>query len=90
MEITNRTQIFFTGDKEMKTVVGYISETSMQGFTIKGLTATAYKMWWMDPETGKRTQENSLVYPKDGVLDYIPEKPFGNRKDKLVVLEAAE
>lgn len=90
MEITNRTQIFFTGDKEMKTIVGYISETSMQGFTIRGLTAPAYKMWWMDPETGKRTQENSLVYPKDGVFDYIPEKPFGNRKDKLVVLEAAE
>lgn len=88
MEITNRTQIFFTGDRAMKTIVGYLSETSMQGFVIRGLTASAYQMWWMDPDSGKRILEKELVYPQDGVFEYVPESIFGNRKDKLVVLQA--
>lgn len=90
MEITNRMQIFFTGDPQMKTVVGYLTETSMQGFVVRGLTAPAYKMWWMDPETGIKTEEKELYHPADGVVEYVPANPFGNRKDKLVVLEAVE
>ena len=89
MEATNRTQIFFTADAQMTTIVGYFSETSFPGFYVCGLTATAYKMWWMDPENGKRISEPKLLYPQNGVIDCTPVSHFGKRKDRLMVLEAA-
>lgn len=90
MEVSNRAQIFFTADKEMKTIVGYISQTSGRSFIIKGATAKAYKGWFMDPENGVRTEMEELIYPVDGVIDYNSKDRFGNRKDSVMVLEAVE
>lgn len=90
MEATNRTQIFFTGDQAMRTIVGYITETSMRSFVLKGLTATTYKGWWMDPETGERTEMNELLHPVDGVLEYNSGNQFANRKDRLIVIQAVD
>ena len=90
MEANNRTQIFFTGDKAMRTIVGYITETSMRSFVLKGLTAKTYKGWWMDPETGVRTDMEELLRPVDGILEYNSGNQFANRSDRLVVLQAAD
>lgn len=90
MDANNRTQIFFTGDKAMRTIVGYFTETSMRSFVLKGLTATTYKGWWMDPETGERTDMETLLHPVDGVLEYDSGNRFANRKDRLVVIQAVD
>ncbi len=88
LEVANRSLIFFTGDAQMRTIVGYIAETAMRSFVLQGLSAKAYKGWWMDPETGERTDMPNLLYPVDGVIDYDSDELFGNRKDRLLVLEA--
>lgn len=90
MNSDNRRQIFFTGDKDMRTIVGYITETSMRSFVLKGLTAKTYKGWWMDPETGERTEMEALLHPVDGVLEYDSGNQFANRKDRLVVIQAVD
>lgn len=90
MENSNRTQIFFTGDKELKTIVGYFSETAMRSFIIKSTDVKAYKGWWLNPENGERTEMSELLYPVDGVLEYNAQDRFANRQDMLLVLQAAE
>lgn len=90
MENNNRTQIFFTGDKELKTIVGYFSETAMRSFIIKDTGVKAYKGWWMNPENGEKTEMEELLYPVDGVLEYNAQDRFANRKDRLLVLQAAD
>ena len=90
MEVSNRAQIFFTADKEMKTIVGYISQTAGRSFIIKGVTAKAYKGWYMNPENGERSEMEELLYAVDGVIDYNSKDMFANRKDSLVVLQAVE
>lgn len=90
MESSNRSQIFFTGDKGLKTIVGYFSETAMRSFIIKNTAVKAYKGWWMNPENGERTEMEELLYPVDGVLEYNAQDRFANRKDRLLVLQAAE
>ena len=90
MEASNRTQIFFTADARMKTIVGYMSQTAMRSFFIKGVTAKAYKVWYMDPENGVREDMPQLLYSVDGVLEYDAPNRFANRKDRVIVLEAVE
>lgn len=90
MEASNRTQIFFTGDEKLHTIVGYMSETAMRSFVIKGVTAKAYKCWFMNPEDGTRTENEEVIYPADGIIEYNSNDQFANRKDMLVVLEAVE
>ncbi|MCC8103709.1 MAG: DUF4038 domain-containing protein [Clostridiales bacterium] len=87
MEVANRSLIYFTGDEQMRTVVGYMSETSMRSFILRGLTAKQYRIWEMDPESGART-EKGIFTPTDGVLEYNCDNHFGNKKDRLVVVEA--
>lgn len=88
MEATNRSQIYFTGDASMRTIVGYMSETSMRSFILRGLSADEYRIWEMDPATGERTDSEQTFHPADGVLEYSSEELFGNKKDRLVVIEA--
>ena len=88
METDTRTKISFTGNKDLTTIVGYMSETSMREFEIRGVTAKAYKMWFMNPGTGERTVLENLIYPGNGVISYNPGNAFANKTDKLVVLEA--
>ena len=90
METDTRTKISFTGNKDLTTIVGYMSETSMRAFEIHGVSGKAYKMWFMDPGTGEKTVCEELVYPVDGVITYDPGNAFANKEDKLVVLEAVE
>ncbi len=90
MEAGPRSQIFFTGDSEMRMIVGYIMETSMRSFVLNGLTAEKYKGWYMDPETGERTEMEELLIPVDGRIEYESDELFGNRKDRLVVIESVE
>ncbi len=90
MEASNRSMIYFTGDAAMRTIVGYMSETSMRSFVLRGLTAEAYRIWEMDPATGERTVKEEQLCPADGVLEYQSEELFGNKKDRLVVIEAAD
>lgn len=90
METDTRTKISFTGNKNLTTIVGYMSETSMRAFEIRGVSGEAYKMWFMDPGTGEKTVCEELVYPVDGVITYDPGNAFANKEDKLVVLEAVE
>ena len=90
MENDNRTQIFFTGDKSLKTIVGYFSETAMRSFIIKDTGVKAYKGWWMNPENGEKTEMEELLHPVDGVLEYNAQDRFANRKDRLLVLQAVE
>lgn len=90
METDTRTKISFTGNKDLTTVVGYMSETSMREFEIHGVTAKAYKLWFMDPGTGERIVNDQLLYPENGVISYNPGNAFANKTDKLVVLEAVE
>lgn len=90
METDTRTKISFTGNKDLTTIVGYMSETSMRAFEIRGVSGKAYKMWFMDPGTGEKTVCEELVYPVDGVITYDPGNAFANKEDKLVVLEAVE
>ncbi|MFV0466087.1 MAG: DUF4038 domain-containing protein [Lachnospiraceae bacterium] len=87
METTNRMKIYFTGDSEMRTVVGYISETSMKSFTLRGLTAKEYHLYWVNPENGEKTQSEEAVRPVNGEWSYDGMNTFGNRKDCLVVLK---
>ncbi|MCD7819046.1 MAG: DUF4038 domain-containing protein [Lachnospiraceae bacterium] len=88
MEATNRSQIYFTGDADMRTIVGYMSETSMRSFVLRELTAGEYRIWEMDPATGEKTELNQVFRPVDGVLEYSSDELFGNKKDRLVVIEA--
>lgn len=88
MESTSRTDISFTGNKDLTKIVGYISQTSMHSFEIKGVTAQTYKMWFMDPEDGSRSEHPELLHAVDGVLNYDGFNAFANRKDLLMVLEA--
>lgn len=88
MKASNRTQIFFTGDANMRTVVGYMTETSMRSFTLRGLTATEYKAYWVDPETGERTDYTDVIRPENGEWSYDGRDRFANRKDRLFVMQA--
>ncbi|MCC8067414.1 MAG: hypothetical protein LIO94_10005, partial [Clostridiales bacterium] len=89
MEASNRSMSYFTGDAAMRTIVGYMSETSMRSFILRGLTAGEYRIWEMDPATGEKTESGQTFYPTDGVLEYSSEELFGNKKDRLVVIEAS-
>ncbi len=88
MKTANRSLIYFTGDADMRRIVGYMSETSLRSFILRGLTAPAYRIWTMDPETGKKRMEEKVFHPKEGVLEYNSEELFGNKKDGLIVIEA--
>ncbi|MCC8045974.1 MAG: DUF4038 domain-containing protein [Clostridiales bacterium] len=88
MEASNRSMIYFTGDASMRTIVGYMSETSMRSFVLRGLTANEYHIWEMDPATGEKTEKEQTFRPVDGVLEYSSEELFGNKSDRLVVVEA--
>ncbi len=88
MNVSNRARIFFTADREMRTVVGYLSETSMRSFILRGLTASSYHGYWIDPENGKRTDIEETIIPVDGVWEYDAKNVFANRKDQLFVLKA--
>lgn len=81
-------RIYFTGDKEMRTIVGYMSETSMRSFTLRGLTAAEYKMYFVDPETGERTEYAETIRPENGEWTYDGKDRFANRTDRLVVVRA--
>ncbi len=65
-------------------------ETSMRSFVLKGLTAEKYRVWYLDPETGERTEIEEIFYPVDGKIEYESDELFGNRRDCLVVVEAVE
>ncbi len=86
----NRMRIFFTGDAEMKRVVGYITETSMKALTLRGLTAEKYHGWWMDPETGVRTELPGEIVPEQGEWSFDGSKIWKNRQDYLLVVEAVQ
>ena len=88
MKASNRTQIFFTGDAEMRTIVGYMTETSMRSFTLRGLTAAEYRAYWVDPETGERTDYAEPICPENGEWSYDGRDRFANRKDRLFVMQA--
>lgn len=86
MNVENRSKIFFTGNADMSTVVGYMSETSMREFVLRGLSAATYEVFFMDPETGERSFIEGGITPVQGEWHYKPDLVFGNRKDKLVVV----
>ena len=87
--VANRSKIFFTGNDAMTKVVGYISETSMRNFALHGLTAQKYRGFFMDPETGERTEIPEFT-PVDGTWEYEPQQIFGNRKDSVAYIYAEE
>ena len=86
--VPNRSQVFFTGDDEMRTVVGYFTETATRSFVIHNLTAKSYHAYWVDPETGKKTDFEEPVIPENGSWEYNAHDVFANRKDQLIVLKA--
>lgn len=86
--VMNRAKIFFTGDIDMRTVVGYFSETAMRTFVLRGLTAARYHACWFNPESGERTDIAEDIVPKDGVWEYDASGAFGTRQDRLLVLRA--
>ena len=79
---------YFTGDKEMRTIVGYMTETSMRSFVLRGLTAPEYKMYFVDPETGERIDSPEVIRPENGEWTYDGKDRFANRTDRLVVVQA--
>lgn len=87
-EVPNRMRIFFSGDAERRTIVGYITETSMKEFVLRGLTAEKYRGWWMDPETGARTELCGEIVPKDGEWLYNGVGIWKERHDYLFVCQA--
>ncbi|MDO4168206.1 MAG: DUF4038 domain-containing protein [Eubacteriales bacterium] len=88
MEADNRSSIFFTGDADMRTIVGYFTETSMRSFLLKGLTAKQYHAYWVNPENGEKTEFEEIICPVDGEWNYNGQDAFANREDRLLVLEA--
>ncbi len=86
----NRMQIFFTGDPERRTIVGYLTETSMRTFVLRGLKAGKYRGWWMDPETGVRTELAGEILPEHGEWHFDGNEIWKKRHDYLLVIEAAE
>lgn len=88
MNANPKTMIYFTGDEKMEIIVGYITQTSMRGFELKGLTAEEYEGFFMDPETGERTSMGRII-PNDGCFLYMPEQIFGNKKDSVFVIKKA-
>lgn len=81
-------QIYFTGNKDMTTIVGYMMETSMRSFTLRGLTAPEYKMYFMNPETGERIESAEVIRPENGEWSYDGKDRFANRTDRVVVVQA--
>ncbi|MCD7815061.1 MAG: hypothetical protein LUH20_13625 [Lachnospiraceae bacterium] len=42
------------------------------------------------PATGEKTEAEHMLRPVDGVLEYSSEELFGNKNDRLVVIEAVD
>ena len=60
----------------------------MRSFTLRGLTAAEYKMYFVDPETGERTEYAETIRPENGEWTYDGKDRFANRTDRLVVVRA--
>lgn len=88
--VPNRAKIFFTGNADMTTVVGYMTETSMREFVLRGLGAPKYEVFFMDPENGERTFIEGGITPENGEWHYKPKQFFGTKKDQLVVVRAQQ
>lgn len=74
----------------MTTVVGYMTETSMREFVLRGLGAPKYEVFFMDPENGERTFIEGGITPENGEWHYKPKQFFGTKKDQLVVVRAQQ
>ena len=88
MEADNRSSIFFTGDDDRRTIVGYISQTAFHSFILRGLSHAEYHAYCVDPETGVHTDFPENIRPVDGVWEYNGNELFGNRTDRLLVIKA--
>ncbi len=90
MEADARTSIYFTGNEDMTTVVGYAQPTAMRVFELNGLTANKYEGYWVNPENGEKTPFDHEVIPENGTYTYQTRNFFANKKDALVVLRAVK
>ncbi len=89
MNADAKTRIYFTGNDDMTTIVGYMTPTSMRNFVLKGLTAERYEGFFMDPASGERTPIEPFT-PENGCWEYAPEQMFGNKADSVVVIRAGK
>ena len=84
-ELLNRNKIYFTANADMTKIVGYLSETSMRCFTLKGLASAWYEGYFMNPEDGSVTESFSF-FPANGEWSYETEDLFGNKRDLVVFI----
>lgn len=87
-ELRNRNKIYFTGNDDLTKIVGYVSETSMRNFTLRGLTKAHYTGYFMDPATGEVTEEFDFS-PENGEWSYETSDLFGNRSDRVLYIYAS-
>jgi len=84
-------QPLFTADDEMKTIVGYFSESAMKAFTIKTLSYKSYRVEWFDPETGEYTLHDEDARPREGRWTLQMSRMFwGEKKDKILVMSGVK
>lgn len=88
MEASPRTSIFFTGNTDMTTIVGYAQPTAMRSFELNGLTAAKYNMYEMNPENGERTLVEAEIVPENGKWCYEAKNMFGNKADAVILIQA--
>ena len=82
-------QPLFTADDEMKTIVGYFSESAMKAFTIKTLPYKSYCIRWFDPETGEYELVDKDARPEEGRWSLQMSRMFwGEKKDKVLLMTA--
>jgi hypothetical protein len=65
-ELNARNFPSYTGDKDMRTIVGYYPPSCNRSVTIKTLSANGYRAQWFDPSNGHYTTIDEDVRPVNG------------------------
>lgn len=83
-------QPLFTADDDLKTIVGYFSESNMKTFTITTLPYKSYLVRWFDPATGAYQTVCEDARPVEGCWGLPMNPEARTRTDAVLVMTARD